>query len=202
MSQRVRTSRAGSIRPGRRPIAGRSVTTRIGPLQTMQGRRAMVRASVCGPRARDCERRVLSRHSSAAAAGIRMSTSPRRAPSSDTWTARLGRYGLLTLPAESGGLRSRHPRAFDCPRACLWMRFPRRTRWATWGERSSVADLCPPLCTSTLHDTDLLDLRRRTTIGVLFPLLARRVKPTDLDTLAGATLEAAPNVAWDDVARL
>ncbi len=53
-----------------------------------------------------------------------------------------------------------------------------------------------------LHDTDLLDLRRRTTIGVLFPLLARRVKPTDLDTLAGATLEAASNLAWDDVARL
>jgi hypothetical protein len=52
------------------------------------------------------------------------------------------------------------------------------------------------------HDTDLLDLRRRTTIGVLFPLLARRAKPTDLDTLAGATLEAAPGVAWDDVARL
>jgi hypothetical protein len=52
------------------------------------------------------------------------------------------------------------------------------------------------------HDTDLLDLRRRTTIGVLLPLLARRVKPTDLDTLAGATLEAASNVAWDDVARL
>ena len=50
--------------------------------------------------------------------------------------------------------------------------------------------------------TDLLDLRRRTTIGVLFPLLARSVKPTDLDTLAGATLEAASNVAWDDVARL
>ena len=53
-----------------------------------------------------------------------------------------------------------------------------------------------------VHDTDLLDLSRRTTIGVLLPLLARRAKPTDLDTLAGVTLEAAPSVAWDDVARL
>ena len=52
------------------------------------------------------------------------------------------------------------------------------------------------------HDTDLLDPRRRTTIHVLFPLLARRAKPTDLDTLARATRETAPSVAWDDVARL
>jgi hypothetical protein len=52
------------------------------------------------------------------------------------------------------------------------------------------------------HDTDLLDLRRRTTIRVLLRLLARRARPIDLDTLAGAALEPGPSVAWDDVARL
>ena len=52
------------------------------------------------------------------------------------------------------------------------------------------------------HDTDLIDLRRRTVVRAFLPLLGRRAKPTDLDTLAAATREAAPSVAWDDVARL
>ena len=60
----------------------------------------------------------------------------------------------------------------------------------------------PAIVSTYFHDTDLLDLRRRTTIRVLLPLLARYAKPTDLDTLAGVALEAAPSVAWDDVARL
>ena len=52
------------------------------------------------------------------------------------------------------------------------------------------------------HDTDLLDRRRRAMLRLLLPLLARRVKATDLDTLSREMLDGAPVVAWDDVARL
>ena len=51
------------------------------------------------------------------------------------------------------------------------------------------------------HDTDLLDRRRRTLLDALLPLLARVAEPTDLDALRGSIAAAAPEIAWDDVAR-
>ncbi len=52
------------------------------------------------------------------------------------------------------------------------------------------------------HDTDLVDARRRSLLRIVLPLLARRARVTDLDTLARAELPRAERVAWDDVARL
>jgi len=51
------------------------------------------------------------------------------------------------------------------------------------------------------HDTDLLDRRRRALLAVLLPLLARRVRPTDLDRIARTLGSEAPEIDWDDVAR-
>lgn len=53
-----------------------------------------------------------------------------------------------------------------------------------------------------VHDTDLLDRRRRGLVRVLLPLLARRATATDLDALAATDVASAVDVAWDDVARL
>jgi hypothetical protein len=52
------------------------------------------------------------------------------------------------------------------------------------------------------HDTDLLDRRRRLLLRILLSVLARRARVTDLDTLAASIREEAPEIAWDDVARL
>ena len=52
------------------------------------------------------------------------------------------------------------------------------------------------------HDTDLLSRRRSLALGVLLGRLARRARVTDLDALASAVAGQAPEVAWDDVARL
>ncbi|MGH3135780.1 MAG: hypothetical protein ACRDPV_04730 [Gaiellaceae bacterium] len=60
----------------------------------------------------------------------------------------------------------------------------------------------PPVTHVYFHDTDLVDRRRRTLIGMLLPLLGRRATATDLDALGRHVLENAPSVAWDDVARL
>lgn len=53
-----------------------------------------------------------------------------------------------------------------------------------------------------LHDTDLLDRRRRALVRGLLPLLARRSTATDLDALAATDVTSAADVDWDDVARL
>jgi hypothetical protein len=60
----------------------------------------------------------------------------------------------------------------------------------------------PSLVHVYLHDTDLVDRRRRTLLGVVLRVLARRAEVTDLDTLALRVLPDAPRVAWPDVARL
>ena len=52
------------------------------------------------------------------------------------------------------------------------------------------------------HDTDLLDVRRRSLVRVLLRLLARRAQPLDLDTLTARLSWSEPEVAWNDVARL
>jgi hypothetical protein len=53
-----------------------------------------------------------------------------------------------------------------------------------------------------LHDTDLLDGRRRALVRVLLPLLARRTRPLDLDTLATRLAWGDAEATWNDVARL
>lgn len=53
-----------------------------------------------------------------------------------------------------------------------------------------------------LHDTDLLDRRRRALVRVLLPVLARRARPADLDVLADRGVANEAHVVWDDVARL
>ena len=53
-----------------------------------------------------------------------------------------------------------------------------------------------------LHDTDLLDRRRRALLRLFLPLLARRANPTNLDAVAREMPADAPSVTWNDVARL
>jgi hypothetical protein len=60
----------------------------------------------------------------------------------------------------------------------------------------------PRLVHVYVHDTDLLDRRRRGLLAVVLRLLARRAEVTDLDTLAAGALSDAPRIAWHDVARL
>ena len=60
----------------------------------------------------------------------------------------------------------------------------------------------PDLVHVYFHDTDLLDVRRRALLRVVLPVLARRARATDLDSLATWLLPDAPRIAWDDVARL
>ena len=52
------------------------------------------------------------------------------------------------------------------------------------------------------HDTDLANRRRRALLRAVLPLLARVAEPTDLSMLTGAGTPNAPEIAWDDVARL
>ncbi|MEX2612555.1 MAG: hypothetical protein WD380_03170 [Gaiellaceae bacterium] len=74
----------------------------------------------------------------------------------------------------------------------------------------SLGDLARALRRSSLpqvvhvyfHDTDLLHRRRRALLLGLLPLLGRRAEPTDLYLLAGEILSTAPEISWDDVARL
>lgn len=63
-------------------------------------------------------------------------------------------------------------------------------------------DPLPPVTHVYLHDTDLLDRRRRALVRLLLPLLARRARPTDLEALAARGVADEARVAWDDVARL
>ena len=68
--------------------------------------------------------------------------------------------------------------------------------------RSLARRELPPVVHVYFHDTDLLDRRRRTLLGVVLRLLARRAHVSDLDTLSAQLLPDAPRVTWDDVARL
>jgi hypothetical protein len=52
-----------------------------------------------------------------------------------------------------------------------------------------------------LHDTDLMERRRRALVSTLLPLLARRATPTDLDSLASSALSTAPEARWEEIAR-
>ena len=60
----------------------------------------------------------------------------------------------------------------------------------------------PPVVHVYFHDTDLRDRGRRALLGALLPVLARVADATDLGTLGGVLLPDAPEIPWDDVARL
>jgi hypothetical protein len=60
----------------------------------------------------------------------------------------------------------------------------------------------PRIVHAYFHDTDLLDRRRRTLLAALLPLLARAAGPADPDTLVGEIGRDAPELTWDDVARI
>jgi hypothetical protein len=49
------------------------------------------------------------------------------------------------------------------------------------------------------HDTDLLSARRRLAFGAALRMLGRRRRPIDLDELAEAAVEVAPEVPFDQV---
>jgi hypothetical protein len=51
------------------------------------------------------------------------------------------------------------------------------------------------------HDTDLVEGRRRALILAGLVALGRRRPATDLDAVAVGVRDAAPRVAWEDVAR-
>jgi hypothetical protein len=68
--------------------------------------------------------------------------------------------------------------------------------------RSLVSRTLPPFVHVYLHDTDLVDRRRRMLLGVVLHGLGRRAQITDLDDLASRTPAEPPSVPWDDVARL
>jgi hypothetical protein len=53
-----------------------------------------------------------------------------------------------------------------------------------------------------LHDTDLLDFRRRAVLPLLLGLLRGRSLVSDLDALAASIESEVPEIAWNDVARL
>jgi hypothetical protein len=52
-----------------------------------------------------------------------------------------------------------------------------------------------------LHDTDLVDRRRRWSLHASLVALARRRRATDLDSLATMLAAAAPETSWESVGR-
>ena len=58
-----------------------------------------------------------------------------------------------------------------------------------------------PVVHGYLHDTDLLDTRRRRALVAALAVLGRRRTACDLDTLAARVREQAPLIAWESVAR-
>ena len=52
-----------------------------------------------------------------------------------------------------------------------------------------------------LHDTDLVDRRRRWSLHASLVALARRRRATDLDALATTLAAAAPETSWESVGR-
>jgi hypothetical protein len=115
-------------------------------------------------------------------------------------------WASLFLPARvrlpSGGLLHAIPTTHslgDLARAMLRREWPRRMpRRVT----SRYREALPWFIHAYIHDTDLLDFRRRAAVQLLLNVLARRAEPTDLDALGALIDEEIPEIAWDDVARL
>jgi hypothetical protein len=68
--------------------------------------------------------------------------------------------------------------------------------------RALVRRRLPDLVHVYFHDTDLIEPRRRALVRTALPLLARRARVADLDTLAASLPADAPPMAWADVGRL
>jgi len=120
-------------------------------------------------------------------------------PVGEAW-ASLGLPARVRLP--SGRLLHAIPTTYslgDLARAMLrWERPQRMPRRVTPRSHGTL----PPVIHAYLHDTDLLDRRRRAAVPLLLSVLARRAQPTDLDALGALIDEETPEIAWDDVARL
>jgi hypothetical protein len=61
--------------------------------------------------------------------------------------------------------------------------------------------LAEPVVHVYLHDTDLLDRRRRSALLAGLAVLARRRSASDLEAVAASVAASAPELAWEDVAR-
>ena len=60
----------------------------------------------------------------------------------------------------------------------------------------------PQFVHTYFHDTDLLGFRRRALVALILRMLAKRARPTDLDTLAAIVGAESPEIRWNDVARI
>jgi hypothetical protein len=80
------------------------------------------------------------------------------------------------------------------------VRWPRRAKMPRRVTERDTSDL-PRVVHVYFHDTDLLRRKHRSLLAVLLPALSRLSAATDLDDLA-TSLDAAPEIAWTDVARL
>ena len=67
--------------------------------------------------------------------------------------------------------------------------------------RALVRPGLAPRVHAYFHDTDLVEGRRRALILAGLVALGRRRPATDLDAVAASVRDAAPRVAWEDVAR-
>ena len=167
----------------------RSVTTPTGrlPIAPCPTARRDGRAAYCrGPPV--CVSSVFPRRSSAAAAGTRTSRSPRPAPSSGTWTARLARSVRPTSPRRTSAPRSRRVPALggEDPAAIPTAAFPRRPRPSARSPRIAAprrARLLPRHRSRPAPETLL---------RALLALLARIAKPVDLDSLASEIAATHP----------
>jgi hypothetical protein len=78
-----------------------------------------------------------------------------------------------------------------------WQRPRRMARPVTDRNRGTL----PSFVHVYVHDTDLLDRRRRLLLFGVLGVLARRAHPTDLDELAATVADNAPEVAWSEIAQ-
>ena len=95
----------------------------------------------------------------------------------------------------------RAPASIELPSGCTLRAVPTTHSLGDLA-RALARRVLPEFVHAYFHDTDLLDPRRRALLGSTLPILARRARVTDLDTLAGELAPDAPRVRWDDVARL
>ena len=127
--------------------------------------------------------------------------SPKRAPSSATWTAPRRPTGPAISRRVRRGSRLRPPHAWSCPRAHGCSSFPRRTRSACWrGECSLPEGSAKTWCMFT--STTPISSCRDAVAALVWSLraLGLRRAPTDLDALAADVADSAPEVPLEQVA--
>ena len=139
------------------------------------------------------------RRSSAPAAGTWTRRSPRPSPSWASSTAARPLSGRTTWRrARRGSRRRRRPESsYRAGRGCS--SFPPRTPWAWPRALRCGRGSGPHVVHVYFHDTDLLSARRRRALEVALRVLGRRRRPVDLDELADAAAEVAPEAAFEEV---